>query len=203
MPPHENLTYSILPLYDDRYFGTDILNLTIVKSAGAALDIIIPIGQILNTTKEGVQNMTIAQQEIINMSSGAETISINLTVYCINIREQVPKRSSFDNYTISSMSADTNLTQLLNYINASVLFDLHYSQLAVWAVTDGPDQIPAGYIYNNTEVAWANLLLAAAGIFLTIPDMPTILGFQIPLILFSLLSIFLIYSITKWGRKLD
>jgi hypothetical protein len=202
VPTHENLTYQILPVYNDRYFGTDIFNLTIVKSGGAALDIIVPIGQFLNNTKEGLQNMTIAKQEIINMSSGVDAISINLTVYCITIREDVPSRSSFDNYTISAKSADANLTQLLNYINASALFDFHYSQLAVWAVTDGPDQIPSGYIYNNTEVAWANMLLAAAGISLIIPDMPTIPGFQISWILFSLLSLFLIYSITKWGRKL-
>ena len=58
VPTHQNLTYQILPVYDDRYFGTDIFNLTIVKSGGAALDIIIPIGQFLNTTKEGLQNMT-------------------------------------------------------------------------------------------------------------------------------------------------
>ncbi|MHA1131568.1 MAG: hypothetical protein ACTSQQ_12270 [Candidatus Helarchaeota archaeon] len=203
VPMHENLTYELLPIYDDRYFGTDIFNLTIIKSGGAALDIIVPIGQFLNTTKEGLQNMTIAKQGIINMSGGIDIISIKLTVYCITIKEDVPKRSDFDNYTISAKSADADLTQLLNYINTSSLFNFHYSQLAVWAVTDGPDQIPSGYIYNNTEVAWANMLLAAAGLSLQIPDMPIISSFQISFVLFSLGLIFFIYSITKRRQKLD
>ena len=190
VPGHPNITYTLKPQYDDRYFGSNIFNLTLFKSNGTALDIIIPLGQYLNTTKSKLQNMTIAKPTFVNLSADADIKSILLTVYCINVRGDVPQR--IDNYTIVNTIATGNLALILTYIHTNSLNDLHYTQLAVWTASDGPDQIPSGYIYNNTEVAWANTLLAAAGTPYVIPDVPTIPSFTIGLV-FTGLGIFLLF----------
>lgn len=188
VPNHPNLTYSLRPIYNDRYFGSGIFNLTITKIQGPALDIIIPIGQYINATTKDLQNMTIAKPEIINMSADEVTNSLLLTVFCINVRGDVP--TSSHNYSIVNETATGNLALVLNYINSSSLFDVHYAQLAVWAASDGPNQIPSGYFYNNTEIAWANSLLADAGTPLAIPKMPIIPGFglwiSIPVLLLAI-----------------
>lgn len=186
VPTHPNLTYLLYPRFDNRYFGSNIFNLTIHKIQGPALDIIVPIGQILNASKKELQNMTIAKQEIINLSVGADTKSVLLTVYCITVRGAVPQHN--DTYTISSKIATGDLLLVLSYINNNSLFDFHYTQLAVWAASDGPDQIPSGYIYNNTEVAWANALLAAASTSLVIPEIPVIPGFNYWLLMIGICS---------------
>jgi hypothetical protein len=191
VPGHPNITYTLKPLYDDRYFGSDIFNLTLVKTQGPALDIIIPLGQYLNTTNSKLQNMTIAKPTFVNLTVDADVQSILLTVYCLNVRGDEPQR--VDNYTIVNTIAIGNLALILTYIHNHSLYDLHYTQLAVWAATDGPNQIPSGYIYNNTEVAWANTLLAAAGTSYVIPDVPVIPGFTIGLA-FAGLGVFLFLS---------
>jgi len=190
VPSNPNLTYTLKPQYNDRYFGSNIFNLTIYKTQGPALDIIIPIGQYLNATKSNLQNMTIAKPTFVNLSADTDIKSILLTVYCINVRGDVPQR--IDNYTIVNTIATGNLALILTYIHTNSLYDLHYTQLAVWTASDGPDQIPSGYIYNNTEVAWANTLLAAAGTPYVIPDVPTIPSFTIGLV-FAGLGIFLLF----------
>ncbi len=191
VPGHPNITYTLKPQYNNRYFGSDIFNLTVYKTQGPALDIIIPLGQFLNATESKLQNVTVAKPTFVNLTADADVQSILLTVYCINVRGDVPQR--IDNYTIVFTLATGNLALILNYINTNnSLFDFHYTQLAVWAVTDGPDQIPSGYIYNNTEVAWANALLAAAGTPYVIPDVPVIPSFTIGLV-FAGLGLFLLY----------
>lgn len=171
-----NFTYSLKPLTDVRYFGSNVFELNITQTNGTATSIKIEIGQFINTTKSELQNMTIAKQEWINLSGAGDSKVVNLTVFCINVQGEVPQRS--DNYFIVSQNATGDLALVLIYINANSLFNYHYAQLAVWAASDGPNQIPSGYIYNNTEVAWANALLAAAGTSLIIPDVPIIPGFD-------------------------
>jgi hypothetical protein len=190
VPSHPNITYTLKPEYNNRYFGSDIFNLTLYKTQGPALDIIIPLGQFLNATESNLQNVTVAKPTFVNLTADDDIQSILLTVYCINVRGDVPQR--IDNYTIVNTMAAGNLALILNYINDNSLYDFHYTQLAVWAVTDGPDQIPSGYIYNNTEVAWANALLAAAGTPYVIPDVPVIPSFTIGLV-FAGLGLFLLY----------
>jgi hypothetical protein len=201
VPTHPNLTYSLKSQYDDRYFGSDIFNLTIYKIQGPALDIIIPLGQFLNTIKSNLQNMTIAKPTFINLSADADSESILLTVYCINVRGDVPQR--IDNYTIVNENATGYLYLILNYIyNNNSLYDFHYTQLAVWAATDGPNQIPSGYIYNNTEVVWANALLAAVGTPYVIPDVPTIPSFSLWLVIAGLgLSLLISLRRKEYGRN--
>lgn len=201
IPSHPNLTYTLNPIYNNRYFGTNIFNLTVTKIQGSALDIIIPLGQFLISNTTGFQNMTVAKPQFINLSIGIDVQSINLTVYCVNVDGEVPQRTHA--YLISPNNATGDLAKILIYIHNNTLYDLHYTQLTVWAATDGPDQIPSGYIYNNTEVAWANALLLAAGTSLIIPDMPSIPGFPIWEILIGITSLFIIYRIVKRGRKIE
>ena len=197
---HPNLTYWLRPRYDDRYFGTNIFNLTINKIQGPALDIIIPVGQFLNSSKKELQNFTIAMQVIINLTDGIDSNTTFLTVYCINVQGDVPTRT--DNYTIDSGSATGNLSLVINYIATNdSIYDMHYTQLAVWAASDGPKQIPSGYIYNNTEVAWANDLLLAAGTTLHIPDVSVIPSFGFWFLIISLGIILLPYRRLKRGTR--
>lgn len=191
VPGYPNLTYTLKPLYDDRYFGSNIFNLTIFKTQGPALNISIPLGQYLNSTNSKLQNMTIAKPAFINLTADANySQSVLLTVYCLNVRGDEPQR--VDNYIIVNTIATGDLALILTYIDNHSLYNLHYTQLAVWAATDGPNQIPSGYIYNNTEVAWANALLAAAGTPYVIPDVPVIPGFTIGLA-FAGLGLFLFF----------
>ncbi|MHA1267736.1 MAG: hypothetical protein ACTSRS_21045 [Candidatus Helarchaeota archaeon] len=200
VPSHPNLTYSLHPIYNDRYFGQNIFNLTITKIQGPALDIIIPLGQFLNTTATDFQNVTIARPLILNLTAGSVSNSTLLSVFCINLHGEVP--SSIIPYIIDSTIATGDLALVLNYIHNHSLFNLHYAQLAVWAISEGPTQIPSGYIYNNTEVQWANQLLADAGVATRIPEIPIIPGFEGLYLLITIFTIsFFIYQFkikSKW-----
>lgn len=190
----DNFTYILNPISDDRYFGFNVFELNITQTNGTATEIKIEVGQYLNTTDSELQNFTVAKQEWINLTGPGNSNVTNLAVFCINVRGDVPQRT--DNYLVVPTKATGNLLTLLNYIDNQLLHNFHYAQLAVWAVTDGPSQIPSGYIYNDTEVDWANALLIAAGITgLEIPYLPAIPGFNfwliIPCFSFVLLPFFI------------
>lgn len=173
-----NYTYSLSPLFDNRYFGSNMFELNITQINGSiSTEIKIEIGQYLNITANSeLSNFTIAKQEWINLTGLGDSGVVNLTVFDINVAGEIPKRT--DTYKIVTTKAAGNLLTLLTYIDNKSLHNAHHAQLAVWAVSDGPDMIPAGFIYNNTEVDWANAILANAGLSLTIPYMPTIPGFN-------------------------
>ncbi len=172
-----NYTYSITPLFDDRYFGSNVFELNITQINGSATEIKTEIGQYLNITlNSDLSNFTVAEEVWLNTTGLGFSGVINLTVFDVNVAGEVPQRT--DGYKIVSTKATGDLLTLLNYIDNQSLHNAHYAQLAVWAVSDGPDMIPSGFIYNNTEVAWANAVLAGAGLSLTIPDIPTIPGFN-------------------------
>ena len=172
-----NYTYSITPLFTDRYFGSNVFELNITQINGSATEIKIEIGQYLNITlNSDLSNFTVAKEEWVNTTGLGFSGVLNLTVFDINVAGEVPQ--STDAYKIVSTKATGNLLTLLNYIDNNSLHNAHHAQLAIWAVSDGPNMIPSGFIYNNTEVDWANAILAGAGISLTIPYMPTIPGFN-------------------------
>jgi len=172
-----NYTYSVTPLFSDRYFGSNVFELNITQINGSATEIKIEIGQYLNITlNSDLSNFTIAKEEWLNTTGLGFSGVLNLTVFDINVAGEVPQPT--DAYKIVATKATGDLLTLLNYIDNYSLYNAHHAQLAVWAVSDGPNMIPSGFIYNNTEVDWANAILAGAGIILTIPYIPTIPGFN-------------------------
>ncbi len=195
-----NFTYSLKPSYTDRYFGSNIFELNITQTNGTSTEIKIEVGQFLNTTHSELQNFTIAKQEWLNLTGPGSSGVVNLTVFCIDVDGEVPKRT--DSYKIVTTKANGKLLTLLTYIDNQSLHDFHYAQLVVWAVTDGPDQIPSGYIYDNNEVDLANALLRAAGIDdITIPYLPTFETWYLWFVIAPMGLLVLLYFIIDYVKK--
>ncbi len=197
----DNFTYSLTTLYNDRYFGADMFQLNITQTNGTATEIQIEVGQFLNTTKSDLQNMTVAKQEWVNLTGAGDSKVVNITVFCITVQGEVPPWN--ENYFIVAKKASGNLSLLLNYIANNSLYNFHYAQLAVWALSDGPQNIPAGYIYNDTEVDWVNNLLTAIGLGADymIPYLPRIPGFNGWILLSSIGIILLPYCVLRLRRR--
>lgn len=150
--------------------GLERLDLDLTSKVDRPLEVTIEAGTLLEPHAKGTQTMMVVWGDSVELGPGA-TESVTLDVNCVEMHQDQP--TSEDSFTVSTGSADADLTLLLA---EPTLADAtgRVRQFAIWTITNNPkrgDYVPLGSTFevfgtrpDDEEIAQIRSLFVAAGI---------------------------------------